>query len=105
MVKKDLEKNIIFVSNGYDPASQYSNTIPLEDIHWLNPNHDYSKMEHVKFKIRHQPEFNSGKLLLEKAGNSIFSETKISGIAPGQFAVLYDLEEKTCIGSAVISER
>jgi len=105
VVKKDLEKNIIFVSNGYDPASQYSNTIPLEDIHWLNPNHDYSKMEQLKFKIRHQPEFNSGKLVLDKTGNSIISETKISGIAPGQFAVLYDLEENTCIGSAVISER
>ena len=105
VVKKDLEKNIIFVSNGYDPASQYSNTIPLEDIHWLNPNHDYSNIEQVKFKIRHQPEFNSGKLVLDKTGNSIISDTKISGIAPGQFAVLYDLEEKTCIGSAVISER
>ncbi len=105
VVKKDLEKNIIFVSNGYDPASQYSHNIPLEDIHWLNPNHDYSKMDQIKFKIRHQPEFNSGKLVLHKTGNSILSDTKISGIAPGQFAVLYDLEEKTCIGSAVISER
>lgn len=105
VVKKDLEKNIIFVSNGYDPASQYSQNVPLEDIHWLNPNHDYSKIEQLKFKIRHQPEFNSGKLVLDKAGNSIISDTKISGIAPGQFAVLYDLEEKTCIGSAVISER
>lgn len=105
VVKKDLEKNIIFVSNGYDPASQYSHNIPLEDIHWLNPNHDYSRIEQLKFKIRHQPEFNSGKLILDKAGNSIISDTKISGIAPGQFAVLYDLEEKTCIGSAVISER
>lgn len=105
VVKKDLEKNIIFVSNGYDPASQYSQNVPLEDIHWLNPNHDYSRIEQLKFKIRHQPEFNSGKLILDKAGNSIISDTKISGIAPGQFAVLYDLEEKTCIGSAVISER
>ena len=105
VVKKDLEKNIIFVSNGYDPASQYSHNIPLEDIHWLNPNHDYSKMDQIKFKIRHQPEFNSGKLVLHKTGNLILSDTKISGIAPGQFAVLYDLEEKTCIGSAVISER
>ena len=105
VVKKDLEKNIIYVSNGYDPASQYSHNIPLEDIHWLNPNHDYSKMDQIKFKIRHQPEFNSGKLVLHKTGNSILSDTKISGIAPGQFAVLYDLEEKTCIGSAVISER
>jgi tRNA-specific 2-thiouridylase len=105
VVKKDLEKNIIFVSNGYDPASQYSNIVPLEDIHWLNPNHDYSKIEDVKFKIRHQPEFNSGKLIRSAMGNQLISDTKISGIAPGQFAVLYDMEEKTCIGSSAISER
>ncbi len=105
VVKKDLEKNIIFVSNGYDPASQYSHNIPLEDIHWLNPKHDYSKTDRVKFKIRHQPEFNDGEIILNQGGNKIISDKKISGIAPGQFAVLYDLEEKTCIGSAVISER
>jgi len=105
VVKKDLEKNIIYVSNGYDPASQYSNIIPLEDMHWLNTNHDYSNVKEVKFKIRHQPEFNSGELHLENGSNKIISDTDISGIAPGQFAVLYDIEEKTCIGSAIISER
>jgi len=34
----------------------------------------------------------------------IISDAKISGVAPGQFAVIYDIEEKTCLGSAVISE-
>ena len=105
VVKKDLKNNIIYVSNGYDPASQYSDIIPLEDMHWLNTNYDYSKTESVKFKIRHQPEFNSGKLVRSESGNHIISDTKISGIAPGQYAVLYDLEEKTCIGSSAISER
>ncbi len=105
VVKKDISENIIYVSNGYDPVSQYSGTVPLEEIHWLNPNHDYSKTERVKFKIRHQPEFNSGRIVREAGGPAILSDKKIPGIAPGQFAVLYDLEEKTCLGSAMISER
>ncbi len=105
VVKKDIGNNIIFVSNGYDPASQYSNTIPLEDLHWLNINHDYSSLSDIKFKIRHQPEFNKGKLVIDAEGNKIISEKGISGIAPGQFAVIYDLDEKTCIGSSAISER
>lgn len=104
VVKKDISKNIIYVSNGYDPASQYGKTIHLGKLQFLNPNHDYSKLESIKFKIRHQPEFNSGELVRDGNGVSIISDQQISGIAPGQFAVLYDLEEKTCLGSAVIAE-
>ena len=105
VVGKDTKKNIVYVSNGYDPASQYGNEIWLNEIHFLNPNHDYSTLEKVKFKIRHQPEFNTGMLLRDEKSTRIISDTKISGIAPGQFAVLYDLEEKTCLGSAAISEK
>lgn len=104
VVKKDIEKNIVYASKGYDPISRYSDNIVIDDIHFLNPNHDYTNLENIKFKIRHQPEFNSGKLVTSKEGNKIISDTKISGIAPGQFAVIYDNEEKTCIGSAAISD-
>ena len=51
VVNKDTAKNIIYVSNGYDPASQYGDEIWLNEIHFLNPNHDYSTLEKVKFKI------------------------------------------------------
>lgn len=102
VVNKNIDKNIIYVSNGYDPVAQYGNEIWLNDIHFLNPNHDYSNLEKVKFKIRHQPEFNSGIIIRDDRGPRLKSDTKISGIAPGQFAVLYDWEERTCIGSGAI---
>lgn len=104
VVAKDTKKNIIFVSNGYDPESQYGNEIWVNDIHFLNPNEDYSNLKDVKFKIRHQPEFNTGELIQDKRGIRILSANKISGIAPGQFAVLYDAAEKICIGSGAIVE-
>ncbi|MFK5854936.1 MAG: tRNA 2-thiouridine(34) synthase MnmA [Bacteroidota bacterium] len=105
VVKKDIVKNIVYVSKGYDPISRYSDKIAIDGIQFFNPNHDYSTLDRVKFKIRHQPEFNSGSLVVDANGSKIISNTKISGIAPGQFAVIYDEEEKTCLGSAVIVER
>ncbi len=103
VVKKDIHENIVYVSNGYDPVAQYDDTVWLHDLHLLNPNHDYSRLSGIKFKIRHQPEFNSGKLVRDASGVRIVSDEKISGIAPGQFAVIYDEEEKTCIGSGMIA--
>ena len=105
VVKKDIVKNIVYVSKGYDPISRYSDIIAIDTIQFFNPNHDYSNLNRVKFKIRHQPEFNSGSLVVDANGSKIISDTKISGIAPGQFAVIYDEEEKTCLGSAVIVEK
>jgi len=104
VVKKDIVKNIVYVSKGYDPISRYSDKIHIDNIQFFNPNHNYKNLERVKFKIRHQPEFNSGSLINSVNGSMIVSDTKISGIAPGQFAVIYDDKEKTCLGSAVIIE-
>ena len=102
VVEKDIPKNIVYVSNGYDPIAQYNDKIWLNELHFLNPNHDYSNLAKIKFKIRHQPEFNTGKLRIDEQGIRIVSEEKISGIAPGQFAVIYDTDEEICIGSGMI---
>jgi len=105
VVKKDIQENIIYVSNGYDPIAQYDDEIWLENLHFLNPFEDYSGLEQIKFKIRHQPEFNKGRLIKDTQGIRIVSDKKISGIAPGQFAVIYDLDEKVCLGSGMIAEK
>ena len=104
VVKKNTLTNTIYVSNGYDPIAQYNDQIPLENLHFLNAQHDYSTLHRIKFKIRHQPEFTSGTLIRDDKGIRIVSDQKISGIAPGQFAVVYDENEKTCIGSGVIAQ-
>jgi len=104
VVKKDIIKNIVYISKGYDPIARYSDQILIDDIHFLNPVHNYDNLERIKFKIRHQPEFNSGSIMRDNSSLRIISDAKISGVAPGQFAVIYDIEEKTCLGSAVISE-
>lgn len=104
VVKKDVENNIIYVSNGYDPISQYGSTVDLKHFHWINnePNQDYSTAQRIKFKIRHTPDFTGGTLI--KKGNLYIleSDKQIAGIAAGQFGVIYDEAEELCLGSGVI---
>ena len=105
VVKKNVEENVIYVSNGYDPIAQYDDEIWLENLHFLNPHHDYSALSEIKFKIRHQPEFSTGRLIRNKQGIRIKSDKMMSGIAPGQFAVIYDTTETICIGSGMIAQK
>ena len=105
VVKKDTDLNIIYVSHGYDPISQYSDVIRLADFHFINerPDRDYAYPLPVTFKIRHQPEFSEGTLVMENSLWRIDSKAAIAGIAPGQFGVVYDPERRICLGSGVIS--
>lgn len=106
VVKKNIGENIIYVSHGYDPVSQYGDEILLDDFLFINekPDRDYAEEQPVKFKIRHTPEFTPGLMKKTEGKFMIKSGEKIAGIAPGQFAVVYTEDERICLGSGVISE-
>ena len=36
VVKKDVDKNILYVSHGYDPETAYKQDFPVRDFHWLS---------------------------------------------------------------------
>lgn len=105
VVDKDLERNIVYVSNGYDPESTYHDEIKLAHFQFINehPDRDYSMEQSVKFKIRHQPEFTDGILVMSGDHYLIRSSKPVSGVAPGQFGVIYDPAAEICLGSGVIS--
>jgi len=104
VIQKDVDQNIVYVSNGYDPETQYGKTINLGAFDFIsdNPWGDFKGLIDVNFKIRHTPEFTKG--CLGKIGDiyRIRSQEKIQGIAAGQFGVIYDEKEEICIGSGVI---
>lgn len=104
VIKKDIEQNIIYASRGYDPETQYGKTVNLSAFDFItdNPWNEISEPIDINFKIRHTPDFTKGSL--EKIGDiyRIRSHEKIQGIAAGQFGVIYDNEEKICIGSGMI---
>ena len=104
VVRKDIPNNIVYVSQGYDPVAQYSEIIPLGDLQMMNPTLHLTEGMRVRYKIRHQPEFTLGTVHLTPQGADIVSDVAISGIAPGQFGVLYHETEPYVIGSGVIVE-
>jgi len=104
VVKKDTEENIIYVSNGYDPLSQYGDVIRLADFNFIsrNPWPELVSPKQITFKIRHTPDFTKGVLTKEGEHLVISSTVPVAGIAAGQFGVLYDEHSRICLGSGVI---
>lgn len=104
VIKKDIQENIIYVSNGYDPETQYGKTVNLSAFQFITDNlwGDFEGEKEISFKIRHTPEFTKG--TVEKIGDiyRIRSKEKIQGIAAGQFGVVYDIHNRICIGSGMI---
>ena len=101
IVAKDAGQNILYVSNGYDPATAYRSDFPIHGFHSIN---GQLPGEEVTFKIRHTPEFHRAKL--EPVGEGryiVHSEERIHGVAPGQFCVVYDADHHRCYGSAEIA--
>lgn len=102
VIQKDIQQNIIYVSHGYDCTKQYGDTFHLKDFHFITEN-PWQEGEHdITFKIRHTPEFTTGKIVSDGEGYVVKSDQMLQGIAPGQFGVIYDKDRKLVIGSGEI---
>ena len=122
VVKKNIRRNIILVSQGYDPADQYGEHIVMEQCDFISldpwsraaslaagravqvPAAERSPIA-VSFKIRHTPEFTPGTFSYDpETGYRIDSAEPIQGIAPGQYAVVYSEDHRLCFGSGMITK-
>ena len=122
VVKKNIRRNIILVSQGYDPADQYGEHVVMEQCDFISldpwsraaslaagtavvvPPAERQPIA-VSFKIRHTPEFTRGVLSYDPAtGYRIDSTKPIQGIAPGQYAVVYSEDHRLCFGSGMITK-
>lgn len=106
VVRKDMKRNILFVANGFDTVEQYSDTFATSDFHALTINpftevgHDYA----CTIKIRHTPLFTDATVTPQSDGSlCIHTAQPLQGVAPGQFAVLYDSAHHRCYGSGEIA--
>ena len=107
VVKKDIDENVLYVSQGYDPDAQYGNRVDLLDFHYLSYDLWSEQLNagtpvDVKFKIRHTPEFAQGHLIRTEQGVSILSDVRIQGIAPGQYATIYDNDAHLVVATGQI---
>ncbi len=108
VVKKDINENVLYVSPGYDPDAQYGNRVDLLDFHYLSCDLWSEQLEagnpvDVKFKIRHTPDFAQGHLIRTEQGVSILSDVRIQGIAPGQYATIYDNDAHLVVATGQIA--
>lgn len=103
VVKKDIEKNILYVSHGYDPETAYKQDFKIHDFDFLTEGITELPAR-VTFKIRHTPEYHPASVEVNGDGTfTIHSDEKIHGVAPGQFCVVYDELHHRCYGSGEIT--
>lgn len=100
-VKKDVERNILYVSHGYDPDATYKTDFPIHDFLFLT---EEVAMDNVTIKIRHTPGYHPAHIEAKGDGTYIVhAEAKMQGVAPGQFCVVYDDRHHRCFGSGEIT--
>ena len=106
VVKKNPKDNVIYVSNGYGTEKQYGRILHLDEMHFIsgNPWEGATEPVDIMFKNRHTPDFIKARFTrLGEREYVIESERDVQGIAPGQFAVIYDATGHLCYGSGVIT--
>lgn len=109
VVRKNIHDNVIYVSQGYGTDKQYGDTLHLTEMHFItrDPWPGNCDAVEVSFKNRHAPAFTPGLLTrTPDAGGGEYvlkSLEPVQGIAPGQFAVIYDRDHRLCFGSGIIT--
>jgi tRNA-specific 2-thiouridylase len=104
VIKKDVARNVVYVTNGYDAEAQYGQAVNLQGFHFITEDvwGEFADAKEITFKIRHTPDFTPG--VMRRTGDLYRMESaeKIQGIAPGQFGVAYDKDHRLCLGSGMI---
>lgn len=98
VVKKDLERNIVYVAHSASYLTYARTKFTVTDLHWINAP---PAKEELLVKVRHSPRLEP--CTIEPLSESRFQITlaqQDQGIAPGQSAVFY--EGEYCLGTGVI---
>ena len=108
-VKKNIKKNILFVSHGYNPQSAYTQTFRIGDLNMLTVpvtellSDQSPPQQRITFKIRHTSDYLPATMLDNGDDTyTIQADAPVHGVAPGQFCVIYDACHHRCYGSAEI---
>ncbi|MFT4311666.1 MAG: tRNA 2-thiouridine(34) synthase MnmA [Candidatus Woesearchaeota archaeon] len=98
VVKKDAQKNIIYISNNYEQKQR--NSFWVKNINWIPTQPPLTKL---KVKLRHGKQIYSCTIKQENDEYFVQIDGNDQGIAPGQFAVFYD--DFYCYGGGIIEEK
>ena len=98
VTRKDVQNNTVYVSHSVDVGERSRSRFQISDLCWT---WEAPRVDSVLLKIRHGPALTPARI--EWIGEDTIEltmETPDRGVAPGQFAVLYDGE--VCLGSGTI---
>lgn len=99
VVAKDAAKNIVSISNAWRGVEGSLDAFDVENMNWISS--APSRKRNFEVKIRHGEARHACHIrALPKGKWRVTLGHKEAGIAPGQFAVLYNGEE--CLGGGVI---
>lgn len=102
VIKKDLENNILYVSQGEDDLL-YSDYLFASEMNWIPQLPNDKEFEcFAKFRYRQPDQKVKVTVLDDKKIRVDFAE-KQRAITPGQFVVLYD-KDGVCLGGGVIDK-
>lgn len=93
VVDKDMDKNIVYVSQNLNSLALWNKEIELKDI-IIRGEHDLTKLQ---ARIRHRAPLVSAKL----EGSKLIFEDEQKSLTPGQSIVLYSGD--ICIGGGIIA--
>lgn len=101
VVKKDTEKNIIYIGHQAARVENASDHFLVRDLNWFNEKPE-DGME-LSVKLRHGPkEYNAKVQWQDEQTLEIFLQNETDpGVAPGQYAVFYHGDY--CLGGGVIN--
>ena len=99
VVKKDLDKNILYIAIGDENKYLYSSSAIIEGFNYLTDDRP-SKCK-CKFRYR-QPDIDTEVEYLDNQELKL-NYVKSKAVTPGQFCVLYN-EDGICLGGGIIKE-
>ncbi|MBD8069260.1 tRNA 2-thiouridine(34) synthase MnmA [Bacillus sp. PS06] len=102
VVGKDLEKNILYVDQGFHNDLLYSDSILATNIAWVSdkkPGHEFKCT--AKFRYR-QPDNGVTVQIIDENNVRIIFDEPIRAITPGQAVVFYNDDE--CLGGGTIDQ-
>jgi tRNA (5-methylaminomethyl-2-thiouridylate)-methyltransferase len=102
VVRKDVEKNIVYISRNYYSDDKQRNVCSIEAINWISGK--ATEKRDIQVKVRHGEKMYVGTFQPSGTHTGVITiNDNDQGLAPGQFAVLYDAD--ICLGSGVITEQ
>ena len=95
VVGKDMDANIVYVSQNLQDETMWRNEVKLENIHWINE--APSDGTNIQVRIRHRAPLVPAVL----QGQTLRFDDAQRALTPGQSAVLYI--DDACLGGGILS--